>query len=452
MARRRKDPDDRIRPDWIPARYFKDPELPRLERERLWPRVWQIACRDSELKAPGHFVNYEILDDSILIVRTGDSPDDIAAFYNVCQHRGRKLRDEHRGDLGSGIACRFHGWRYSLDGRCAHVHAVEDWAGCADFDIKDIAIPRVHVARWGGWIWINQDEDPPSLREFLGVIPEMLDPFEPEALHAVWWKTIDAPVNWKVVVEAFNESYHALATHVGNRAYPMNAPSTAHGPHSMFRIIPAPVPLRYRDEGGKWVQAKSAIETIWAAHRITHTTLMAMTLEPTMAAVNRLREEASDDAEPAALASRLWELQQDEFARRGLRWPAALTREAVRKAGSDWHIFPNSLVLPTVDGALWYRIRPHKRDDDRCLFDIWCFGRFPPGGEPVVENEIYQGFDAFRGQNPFLEEDFANMEAVNAGMKMRGWTGARTNPIDELSVNHFRRTIADYLSDAGDGR
>ena len=42
-----------------------------LERERLWPRVWQMACREAELAAPGDFVVYDILDDSILIVRTG---------------------------------------------------------------------------------------------------------------------------------------------------------------------------------------------------------------------------------------------------------------------------------------------------------------------------------------------------------------------------------------------
>lgn len=443
---------DQIRPDWVPGRYFRDPELPRLEKERLWPRVWQMACRESELKAPGDFVNYEILDDAILIVRTGDGADDIVAFYNVCQHRGRKLREEYNGNLGGGITCRFHGWRYALDGRCIHVHAGEDWAGCPDFDINDIALPPVHVARWGGWIWINQDEDPPSLQDYLGIVPEMLDPFEPEAMHPVWWKTIDAPVNWKVVVEAFNESYHALATHIGNRDYPMNAPSTAHGLHSVFRITPAPVPLRYRDESGKWVQAKSALETLWAAHRITHTTLRAMTLEPTMAAATRLRDEGDEDAAPADVAARMWDLQQDEFARRRLRWPPDLTRDAVKKAGSGWQIFPNSLVLPTVDGALWYRIRPHKTDADRCLFDIWCFGRFPPGEEAQVENELYLGFDAFRGQNPFLEQDFANMAAVNAGMKMRGWRGARTNPVEEVSVNHFRRTIAEFLSHAGEGR
>jgi hypothetical protein len=177
-----------------------------------------------------------------------------------------------------------------------------------------------------------------------------------------------------------------------------------------------------------------------------------MTLEPTMAAATRLRDEASEDAEPQELAARMWELQQDEFARRRLRWPGDLTREAVRKAGSGWQIFPNSLVLPTVDGALWYRVRPHKTDADRCLFDIWCFGRYPPGEEPHVESELYEGFDAFRGQNPFLEQDFANMAAVNAGMKMRGWRGARTNPVEEVSVNHFRRMIAEFLADAGERR
>jgi len=63
----------------------RDPEVDRLERERLWPRVWQMACRETELRTPGDFVVYDIVDDSILIVRTGPGADDVAAMYNACQ-------------------------------------------------------------------------------------------------------------------------------------------------------------------------------------------------------------------------------------------------------------------------------------------------------------------------------------------------------------------------------
>lgn len=441
------DPDGRdIRPDWIPASRYRDPDLPRLERERLWPKVWQMACRESELTTRGSFVNYEILDDSILIVKTGDGPDDVLAYYNVCQHRGRKLREEYKGNFGDRISCRFHGWQWTIDGKNSHVHQHDDWSGCRQFDKDSLGLQKVRVERWGGWIWINQDQDAESLSEFLGVVPDMLDPFEPEAMHPLWWKTIDAPVNWKIVVEAFNESYHATNTHSSFMAYSIRCPASAFGRHAMFRILPSGAPVRYLDEANKWVVATSVAETIWAAHRVTNETLFALTLEPTMEAARRLRAEAKDDDPPEYLIDRFWALQQDEFAQRGLQWPRNLTPEAIHKAGDDWHIFPNSIVLPTVDGALWYRIRPHRSDPDRCIFDIWSLGRFPPDGQPAVENELYAGFAAFSGQNPFLEEDFQNMEAVSKGTKMRGWNGARTNPVEEITVNNFHRQLDEYIT------
>jgi phenylpropionate dioxygenase-like ring-hydroxylating dioxygenase large terminal subunit len=444
MSAVEKAPGGEIRPDWIPAQEYRDPHIPHLEKERLWPRIWQMACRESELQRVGDFVNYEILDDSILIVRTGDGPDDIVALYNVCQHRGRKLRHESNGNLGARISCRFHGWQYNLRGECVHVPFREDWQGCPQFDTAALGLPAVKLDRWGGWVWINQDAAAESLRDYLGVVPEMIDPFEPEAMHPLWWKTLDAPVNWKVVIEAFNESYHAIPTHNTRINYSMTSPSKAYGRHGTFWFGPPQSATRYRNEAGEWVTAKSGAEAIWAAHKVLDDTLFAMTLAPTMEAARRLRAEAPPD--DAHLMIRFWELQQDEFVRRGLKWPQALTMEAVEKAGVSWHIFPNTIVLPTVDGALWYRFRPHKSDPDRCKVDIWSFGRFPAGQEPKIENEIFAGFEAFRGQNPFLEEDFPNIQAAHEGMKIRGWKGARTNPVQEVAVNNFHRHLSEFLS------
>lgn len=433
------------RADFIPAADYRDPSVAYLEAERLWPYVWQMACREADLPEVGSFVRYDILSDSILVVRTGTGADDIVAYYNVCQHRGRELRPEPRGKLGPTIACAFHGWRWSLSGELRSVYNGDDWKGCPDFDADALALPRVKVGRWGGWIWINQDPDAETLMAYLGAVPEILGPFEPETMRPLWWKTILAPVNWKVVVEAFNEGYHSWATHTSGVNYQnSHSPSVAYGRHAMFYSSPRP-PGEFKDDDGSWRLPTSVHENIWANNRHLYRTLGALALEPGMAALERLR--ALEHEVPAqAVISKMFELYAEEYAKRGVAFPKRLSYETWARAGTDWHIFPNSIVLPSLDGALWYRVRPGA-DQDRCIFDIWSFGRFAPGAEPVVENEIYDSFESFTGSS-FLEEDFTNMQAVNRGVKNRGFRGARTNPIQEVSVNNFHMVLAEYLAKA----
>ena len=55
--------------DRIPKQRYYDPEFYALEAELFWPRVWQMACRLEEIPKPGDFVEYEILDQSIIVVR-----------------------------------------------------------------------------------------------------------------------------------------------------------------------------------------------------------------------------------------------------------------------------------------------------------------------------------------------------------------------------------------------
>ena len=89
---------DRVRKE----RYF-DPEFYRMECELLWPRVWQMACRLEEIPQAGDFVEYEILDQSVIVVRTDDG---VRAFQNVCRHRGVRVV-AGRGRTESGFTCPF---------------------------------------------------------------------------------------------------------------------------------------------------------------------------------------------------------------------------------------------------------------------------------------------------------------------------------------------------------
>src|SRR5690349_23096481 len=74
---------------------YISPEYARAEQDRLWRKVWLQAGRVEDIPEVGDFVAFEILTDSVVIVRTG--PDEIAAYHNVCPHRGRRLVDVPRG-------------------------------------------------------------------------------------------------------------------------------------------------------------------------------------------------------------------------------------------------------------------------------------------------------------------------------------------------------------------
>ncbi|MBW2426654.1 MAG: aromatic ring-hydroxylating dioxygenase subunit alpha [Deltaproteobacteria bacterium] len=432
-----------IRDDFIPSDRYRSSETFELEQENLWPRVWQIACREEEVPDVGSYALYEILDESIIIARSSEQ--EIKAYYNVCQHRGRRLVDKPRGRL-SNFYCRFHGWRFSLDGECIHVYSSEDWSGCPAFDQKELTLKSPQVDRWSGWVWINLDPDAAPLRDYLGLAAEKLDPFDFHELRYKWWVTIHAPVNWKVVMEAFHEGYHSAATHSTRLDYePMVAPAVAHGDHAMYFTDGWKSLSRFKTDQGAWQDIESMPEFVYQQAVELHEDLEAMVLDPLMTAIRRMYEETPADASPETVSQKIWELHKEELEATGAKWPEKLTPEHMASAGTSWHLFPNTIVLPNPDGVLWYRMRPDRHDPDRCIFDIWCLARYAKGKEPKVEPIVFDGFEEARDANTFLSQDFDNMLAVNEGMKSRGWSGARANPVQEVCVVNFHRALDRYL-------
>ena len=73
----------------IPVEAYVSKDYALAERDRLWRKTWQQAGRLEDIPEVGNYMTYEILDDSVIIVRTG--PDSVNAFFNVCSHRGRRV-------------------------------------------------------------------------------------------------------------------------------------------------------------------------------------------------------------------------------------------------------------------------------------------------------------------------------------------------------------------------
>ena len=158
-----------VRADFVPVSDYTSREFLQLENERMWPRVWLMACRVEELAGPGSFVTFDIVRDSILLVRQPSG--EIKAFHNVCQHRGRRLKDGC-GQMGKSIHCRFHGWSWHLDGSIQRIVHREQWEGCPQFADEDVRLPDVRVDAWGGWVFITMNPEAPPLMEYLGEVPE----------------------------------------------------------------------------------------------------------------------------------------------------------------------------------------------------------------------------------------------------------------------------------------
>jgi len=432
-----------VRPDFVPASDYISKEFLQLENERMWPRVWLMACRVEELEQAGSFVTFDIVRDSILLVR--QPAGEIKAFYNVCQHRGRRLKDGC-GQIGKSIYCRFHGWSWNLDGSLQRIVHREEWNGCPEFADEDLHLPEVRVDTWGGWVFVTMNPDAPPLMEYLGDVPEHLACYALENTRVIWGITMTTPANWKLVLNAFNEAYHVEATHPQTLRHNSSwLPSEARGLHSMFGPTQFDaVELPNRPAAQAALQ-RDPREIILDSFEEMYRDLQAMYLEPGLVAARRVMTEIPAGTDIQTIGGKLLEFHREELEKRGAEWPEGLTPQAMHKAGFGWHIFPNFIILPCIDGSLCYRTRPHPENPDQCIWDIWSFGRFALGAEPKPTHTVVSDYKEFFDKNRFLRDDLINLPEVQRGMYSRGFRGLRTNPVEERCVSNLHQVVHEFI-------
>lgn len=193
-----------------PERYYSREEAER-ESEKFWPKVWCWAGVTHDLQNVGDYFRFDVGRETFIVIRS--APDRIQAFYNVCPHRANFLVYDDLGSIpeGGAIYCKFHGWRFNLDGSVRDVkdrHTFPPEVLCGMKGLKEV---RCEV--WNSMIFINQDANAEPLVAALGVIPEHLAnrDFARMKIYDEVSGIIDA--NWKTAIEAFIEFYHSDDTH-----------------------------------------------------------------------------------------------------------------------------------------------------------------------------------------------------------------------------------------------
>jgi choline monooxygenase len=192
-----------------PASWYVDPAFEPLERQAVFRRTWQVACRAEEVAAPGSFVAGRLAGLSYVVVRGEDGV--LRALANTCRHKATEVCS------GSGTAahftCPYHGWTYRLDGS---LRTAPRMAGVEDFDRASMALPALAVEEFGPLVLICADRDVEPLRP-------RLEPLH-QALEATGWRQLrwhsrrvyEVGCNWKAYCDNYLDGgYHVAHMHPG---------------------------------------------------------------------------------------------------------------------------------------------------------------------------------------------------------------------------------------------
>ncbi len=429
------DPRWELDGDFVPVERYTSRDFFELELARLWPRVWQIACREDLLREPGDYVEYRIGKESILVVRTAGGA--LRAFENACRHRGRRLASGCGRLEGRHIRCPFHGWTWTLDGACSHVFLAEEFAPELRRE-EDLRLAECRVDTWGGFVFVSMDPQAPALREAIAPAARFLDPAALDRMGVLWHKQVEIPVNWKAALDAFLESYHVpnvhpeypeLGTDIGRFVYHVEP-----GGHSHYGI-----PLT----AGQEANVPTGVDERELFHRYVSYTIDqigAMYTEKDRHITAQLlrREIPKGSSIGAEYAKELYAYA----GRTGIDLPV-LGLEELSHLGGNF-VFPHFFCLPTVGNCLAYRARPNGLAPDSTLFDVWSLTIFPGGEKPRYETQRVDWRDE-KQVGRVLFQDFGNLVEVDAGMRTRGFRGLRLNHRQEVGILNLHRELDRYL-------
>ncbi len=206
----------------LPSSWYRDPDIYRIEKERIFCREWIAVAREEEVPEPGDHRVLDVLGESVLLVRNREGS--LRAFYNVCRHRGAQLcrPDDRRepapgrvalpgGVAGGRIVCPYHQWSYDLDG---HLVGAPHLGAATAFDRRAFGLHPVGVDTWGGFVFLHlTPAESRPLETQLGGIPDRLRRYPLADLKIGASRHYEVAANWKIICENYNECYHCAGVH-----------------------------------------------------------------------------------------------------------------------------------------------------------------------------------------------------------------------------------------------
>ncbi len=113
------------------------------------------------------------------------------------------------GNCGEAFTCRYHGWKYALDGRLRNA---VDFGTMPGFDPREYGLFPIRLESWRGLLFVNLDLGAQPLATLMAPLGARW-PEGQAAFPMVETRTHRLGCNWKTYVENYLEGYHLKMVH-----------------------------------------------------------------------------------------------------------------------------------------------------------------------------------------------------------------------------------------------
>lgn len=408
------------RPTLVPAERYYSTEFARLEAQRMWPRVWQVACSVDHVAEPGDYFEYRCGSLSVLIVRGDDGT--LRAFQNVCRHRGNSLCAGSGSDLRE-LRCGYHGWTWDLAGV---LRRVPNRRGFGALRMADLPLVAVNVDTWAGLVFVNLDIAAMPLRDYLETVPHDISWNRLDEFRCYATMTIDIDANWKTIADGFSETYHIQTLHpeLHRCMDDVHAPQTIWGhtgKSEQLYGVPSP-----------GITEELTDAEVWAAYACTQGALMGVAEDAPFPV---------DECLPGESVADLIARRTRAFAAgRGVDLNWASTDQVMRL--HQYNVFPNLTLLTNADHLTVMTSHPGP-DPDRGQLVMMLWMRMPPGAPRNKPADVrLNAEDAHPGV--VLTQDITVLPGLQRGLHQPGLTHVVLSN-EERRVINMHRNLEHYL-------